>query len=575
MKKIILIGIVMLISVTIFAQKRSTVLSVPDTTTAFNMSLSAGDWVFARDSNIIYSLTAQAYATTTIQTATKIRLTGVSMGYWDKDQDTLKTDSAYAISLDNSLFVHKGFIAAGESELRDTTKQTNALLFMNGSNFAGFKFGGATKNLYILPTDDGTAGQFLSTNASAVLSWASEIDPIYANDSIKIVWFRDSTGIFITPYDTILMHNYNEATFIGFADSTGYFITPYDTTLSHTWVETNFMEFSDSTGNFITPYDTTLSHTWVDDNFIEFSDSTGYFITPYDTTLSHTWVETNFLEFGDSTGYFITPYDTTLTHTWITTNFAGLSSDNIFTGTNTLSDTLYQNNANGDTSYWYNHTDTTHLYSENPFSIENDAYFNTDIRIRDTVKIGTDSIRIYDGGGDFWLERNLSTNSTWSSLNLGDGYAILSTFTKGITINDATSIDMVGDVNMNSDLSVTGISNLHTTTDATVDSVYVKGNSGEVATAPTISTANLTGNIGNSTTPVDTVFATSIKVTLLTGALTDGVPTDAEIDAIIGLTPLQFTGSQVTIKDSDGTGLMYKIESDGTNWFYLVMTKAL
>ncbi|MBU2249757.1 MAG: hypothetical protein KKD77_23625, partial [Gammaproteobacteria bacterium] len=270
MKKIILIGIVMLISVTIFAQKRSTVLSVPDTTTAFNMSLSAGDWVFARDSNIIYSLTAQAYATTTIQTATKIRLTGVSMGYWDKDQDTLKTDSAYAISLDNSLFVHKGFIAAGESELRDTTKQTNALLFMNGSNFAGFKFGGATKKIYRLPADDGTAGQFLSTNGNAALSFTSELDPVYANDSIKIVWFRDSTGTFITPHDT---------------------------THTHTWVETNFIEFGDSTGYFITPYDTILMHNYNEATFIGFADSTGYFITPYDTTLTHTWVETNFLEF--------------------------------------------------------------------------------------------------------------------------------------------------------------------------------------------------------------------------------------------------------------------------------------
>ncbi|MBU2249759.1 MAG: hypothetical protein KKD77_23635 [Gammaproteobacteria bacterium] len=230
----------------------------------------------------------------------------------------------------------------------DTTKQTNALLFMNGANFAGFKFGGATKNLYVLPTDDGTAGQFLTTNASAVLSWTSELDPIYAADSANIIWFRDSTGIFITPYDTVLMHNYNESTFIGFADSTGYFttpydtvlmhnynettfmgfadstgyfITPYDTTLSHTWVTTNFIEFSDSAGNYITPYDTTLSHTWVTTNFIEFSDSAGNYITPYDTTLSHTWAETTFIDFGDSTGYFITPYDTTLSHTWVETNF--------------------------------------------------------------------------------------------------------------------------------------------------------------------------------------------------------------------------------------------------------------
>ena len=34
-------------------------------------------------------------------------------------------------------------------------------------------------------------------------------------------------------------------------------------------------------------------------------------------------------------------------------------------------------------------------------------------------------------------------------------------------------------------------------------------------------------------------------------------------------------GWQCTINDSDGSGLLYKIESDGTSWFYLVMTAAL
>lgn len=69
------------------------------------------------------------------------------------------------------------------------------------------------------------------------------------------------------------------------------------------------------------------------------------------------------------------------------------------------------------------------------------------------------------------------------------------------------------------------------------------------------------------------------KVTLSgqkTGSLTDGAPTASEITSITGLTSTAAgAGFQVTIKDSDGTGLLYKIESDGTDWHYTVMTKAL
>lgn len=62
----------------------------------------------------------------------------------------------------------------------------------------------------------------------------------------------------------------------------------------------------------------------------------------------------------------------------------------------------------------------------------------------------------------------------------------------------------------------------------------------------------------------------------LSGALTDGAPTDAEITAIVGTTAtLVGAGYRVTIRDTTGTGLLYLVESNGTNWFYVTMTKAL
>ena len=66
------------------------------------------------------------------------------------------------------------------------------------------------------------------------------------------------------------------------------------------------------------------------------------------------------------------------------------------------------------------------------------------------------------------------------------------------------------------------------------------------------------------------------KQVQLTGSLTDGTPTDAEIDAIVGDTPANMgAGWTVTIKDNDGSGLMYRVESDGTNWGYQALTVAL
>jgi hypothetical protein len=88
-------------------------------------------------------------------------------------------------------------------------------------------------------------------------------------------------------------------------------------------------------------------------------------------------------------------------------------------------------------------------------------------------------------------------------------------------------------------------------------------------------------SIGGSD-PVDTVYniedmeLPALTIHQLTASLTDGAPTDSEIDAATGLTPSTAgAGYQITIKDSSGTGLLYKIESDGTYWYWILMTKAL
>lgn len=60
------------------------------------------------------------------------------------------------------------------------------------------------------------------------------------------------------------------------------------------------------------------------------------------------------------------------------------------------------------------------------------------------------------------------------------------------------------------------------------------------------------------------------------GALTDGVPTEAELNAAIGLTPVTAgAGFRCTVIDTDGTALVYLVVSDGTAWWYTALTAAL
>ena len=82
-------------------------------------------------------------------------------------------------------------------------------------------------------------------------------------------------------------------------------------------------------------------------------------------------------------------------------------------------------------------------------------------------------------------------------------------------------------------------------------------------------------NTIHGATLVETVDYSLVKNTQISAALTDGTPTDTEIDTATGTTPsVAGSGYHRVIKDSNGTGLLYYIESDGTSWFYLVMTKA-
>ena len=68
----------------------------------------------------------------------------------------------------------------------------------------------------------------------------------------------------------------------------------------------------------------------------------------------------------------------------------------------------------------------------------------------------------------------------------------------------------------------------------------------------------------------------SVTVLGLHGSLTDGAPTESEINTITSLTPsTSATNILYYIKDDDGSGLIYTVMSDGTVWHYWTSTIAL
>lgn len=73
----------------------------------------------------------------------------------------------------------------------------------------------------------------------------------------------------------------------------------------------------------------------------------------------------------------------------------------------------------------------------------------------------------------------------------------------------------------------------------------------------------------------DTIDADSVIFNYKSGSLTDGTPTEAEINVVLGSPGSKSPGWTARIKDTDGTGLVYYLVTDGTNWYWIASTTAL
>lgn len=100
--------------------------------------------------------------------------------------------------------------------------------------------------------------------------------------------------------------------------------------------------------------------------------------------------------------------------------------------------------------------------------------------------------------------------------------------------------------------------------------------SGRIPFGNTGAALNTDARLAWTTGTATLTISGKIKQTQLTGSLTPGAPTTGEINTATGTTAsVAGAGYKVVIKATNGTGLLYLVESDGTNWFYTVMQKAL
>ncbi len=169
-----------------------------------------------------------------------------------------------------------------------------------------------------------------------------------------------------------------------------------------------------------------------------------------------------------------------------------------------------------------------------------------------------------------------ATNDYQSSSNTGCGYGSLSYITTAYRTTAlgyySGTFTILGANLLNPIESVFIGGNTRSKADGSQNEIVVGFSAyGNGSNTVTIGNSSITDNYFNGN-----LISGKIKTTQITAALTDNTPTDAEIDAATSLTPSTAgAGWQCTIKDNNGSGLLYKIESDGTDWYYIALTKAL
>ena len=82
--------------------------------------------------------------------------------------------------------------------------------------------------------------------------------------------------------------------------------------------------------------------------------------------------------------------------------------------------------------------------------------------------------------------------------------------------------------------------------------------------------------VGGNTVIVGNVEATTMALTLNAVTLTDGAPTDTEIDTATGTTPGAVASGWTTYLEDNSDGIIYQVISDGVDsWYYFKAVLAI
>jgi hypothetical protein len=250
----------------------------------------------------------------------------------------------------------------------------------------------------------------------------------------------------------------------------------------------------------------------------------------------------------------------------------------------------HANIANGETAYgWGNHATAGYLTSQTSHA---DVVVDGDFTSNGILK------RTASGVYGIVTDNSTNWNTAYGWGNHAGLYlGLTATAAKATILATARTINGVSfngsaNITVPSDITPGTPGNILTST----GTVWVSAPSaGDVTTTGTQTLTNKTLTLPRINENID-VLSTSTELNILhniepnlvyigdiavlrdekSGALTDNTPTDAELTSAIGFAASTITaGYKVTVKDTSGSGLLYFVESDGTDWYYIKFTKAV
>lgn len=302
-------------------------------------------------------------------------------------------------------------------------------------------------------------------------------------------------------------------------------------------------------------------------DMVEFADTTGIIATEYDI---RNMVEDadiiDMVEFADTASIIATQYDLTLVD-------GGGSPDSTYYGLTVYDTLVFIDPASQNGTYMT--VQTNGLISVGPISSG----------FKSAPFYSISGTAIYKSTNGLNINFNISPTSVTPNIiprydDSNTGYSWVSSDKLGL-VGGGVSL-LTAEYNSSLAKAITKI----------IDSVYVNG--GIMATRAYLDSISVNGvfhknvlGYGDSPASISLravepdgsqSFATLEEDldTPTSASLTDGAPTYVEINAALSTNPATAgSGARYLIKDSDGTALMYVVWSDGSDWWYEALTKAL